>query len=645
MDFFASQDRARRKTKTLIAYFVTAIIGMVAVLYAVAVVAFVMLGEKRGPVSWWQPELLGIVILLVGAIITLGSFYKILELRAGGERIAQMLGGRRLQANSSDPAERRLLNVVEEMALASGIPAPPVFVLDKQKGINAFAAGHTPNDAVIGVNRGTLEILDRDELQGVIAHEFSHILNGDMRLNLRLIGLLHGILLISIIGYYLLRFGGHSGGGKNKGAAGGVVVMGLAMWAIGAVGLLCARMVKSAISRQREYLADASAVQFTRNPDGIGGALKKIGGLSQGSRVDHPEAEVASHMFFASSFRAHFGGLLATHPPLVERIRCIDPAFDGKFPKVSPAARPAEEPPRKSKPRKPGTPLGTILPGQLGERFKLNPVLAMAAIGTVQPRMVEYAARLVAELPDEVREAAHDPFSARAVVFALLLDDDPSIRAAQLDLVGRGEDLPTRTALEALAPLVAECPTEARLPILELLQGTLRSLSPEQYQRFRGTVLALVKADARISLFEFVLQRLLLTHLDRNFTNAKPRRAKYLALNGVLQPAMDLLSVVAWAGHAEDTQAQRAFRAGVAAMGLQAGVALQPRAACSTQMLDQALNEVELSGPMIKKRILAGLFAAAAVDEEITYREAELLRVVADAIECPLPPLVAGSMA
>jgi Zn-dependent protease with chaperone function len=657
VDFFASQDAARRQTKWLVVYFVLSVIAMVAVLYAAACFAFIGIESQSrggdalpeiGTSQFWQPGLLLLVTLATVAIIGSGSLYKTFELWGGGEQVALQFGGRRLQPNSDDPAERRLLNVVEEMALASGISVPPVYVLDNEAGINAFAAGFSPNDAVIGVNRGTLDHLTRDELQGVMAHEFSHIFNGDMRLNLRLIGLLHGILLISIIGYFVLRLstgfgGGHqrsSGDGKKGGGALPILVMGLAMWLIGSIGLLCARLIKSAISRQREYLADASAVQFTRNPDGIAGALKKIGGLMEGSKVSHPEAETASHMFFGPASRMSFGSLLATHPPLLPRIRRIDAHFDGRFPRLESAERSrlqaTAEGTRESRAR----PLDPF--GALEHVLRLNPVLALEAVGTVQPGMIEYAAMLMAGLPEPVRQAIHDPFSARLVVMIWLLDADSEIREKQLDIIRKREGDGAVEDLKGLISNVAACPDEARLPMLEVLQGALVSMSAEQYVHFRETIVELVRADQRVVLGEFIMKRILLTHLDRHFVPARIPTVKYMALSAVVDSIADLLSLMVLAGSRDPQQQMEAYRIGMGTLALKVIPNLRPKKDCSMERLDAALTKIEVASPTIKKRVLAALLAAAAHDEAISVREAELLRAVAVAIDCPLPPLLPG---
>ncbi|HVE16916.1 MAG TPA: M48 family metallopeptidase, partial [Chthoniobacterales bacterium] len=323
MDFFESQARAHRKTKWLIVYFVLAVLGIIVTLHVAAAFAF------REPLTDWR--MLGMISGGVIVVVTLGSLYRIAELSQGGGVVAQMLGGRQLAPHPTDLREQQLRNVVEEMALASGVPVPDIYVLDEEQAINAFAAGNTPGDAVVAVTRGTLEQLNRDQLQGVIAHEFSHILNGDMRLNVRLIGVLTGILLLAMIGRIVFEISARTGGSvrssdnKNGNAQLPLFLIGAGIWLIGSIGVFFAKLIKAAVSRQREFLADASAVQFTRNPDGIAGALYKIG--QAGSKLESPRADEASHMFFGNGLGESFMGLFATHPPIVERIQAIDPSF------------------------------------------------------------------------------------------------------------------------------------------------------------------------------------------------------------------------------------------------------------------------------------------------------------------------------
>ena len=385
VDFFTAQDHARRNTGKLVLCFVLAIVVMILGIYVTALFTLHYSsddsnGRHTEPVDWIQPEIFLAVTVVVLVVIGGGSLYKIVELRRGGEAVALMLGGRRIHPNTTDLNQRRLLNVVEEMAIASGVAVPPVFLLRDEPGINAFAAGFTPDDAVIGVNQGTLDYLTRDELQGVIAHEFSHILNGDMRFNLRLIGLLHGILLIGLIGYFLMRSSGRSSSNRDSG---GGIALGLALFVIGYAGLFAGRMIKAGISRQREYLADASAVQFTRNPESIGGALKKIGGAAEHSKMETAEAESISHMFFGDAFMRSAHSMFATHPPLQKRIRRVDPHFDGKFPVVKRIKpKPVEAEVKKDAEDKKKSPLEPILATiAIGDKIPLDPAAVIATVG------------------------------------------------------------------------------------------------------------------------------------------------------------------------------------------------------------------------------------------------------------------------
>ncbi|HKX45147.1 MAG TPA: M48 family metallopeptidase, partial [Planctomycetota bacterium] len=340
MDFFAHQERARRNTGRLVVLFVLAVLGIVASVYAAAIVAGLMAGILEVPTGrqpdplavWWNPALLAGVVLCVFAVVGLGSAHKLAQVSAGGRTVAEMLGGRIVEPGARDPLERRLLNVVEEMAVASGVPVPGVYLLDEEAGINAFAAGFAPGDAVIGMTRGALEKLSRDELQGVVAHEFSHVLNGDMRLNLRLLGVVAGITVLGTLGWIVLRSTARVGTGRKKGGGvAAVIAFAAALAVIGFVGSLFGSLIKAAVSRQREFLADASAVQFTRNPGGIAGALRKIGGFPSGSQVADSHAPEIAHMLFGEHGRRSLAQLTATHPPLAERIRRIDPSFAGKL--------------------------------------------------------------------------------------------------------------------------------------------------------------------------------------------------------------------------------------------------------------------------------------------------------------------------
>ena len=650
-DFFQQQDVARRKTGWLVFFFILAVVSIILAVYLVVLTAFGALGDVSDSQTalsdtpeLWNPELFTFVCLGTIAVIVLGSLYKTSQLSSGGEAVALMLGGRLIDQQTRDLAERRLLNVVEEMALASGTPVPPVFVMDNESSINAFAAGFQPGDAVIGVSRGSLQYLTRDELQGVMAHEFSHMLNGDMRLNIRLIGILHGILILAIIGYYVMRMAGSSSRGSDKkGGAAAMVLVGLGLVAIGFIGLFFGKLIKSGVSRQREYLADASAVQFTRYPSGIAGALKKIGGLAESSRIKDAHADEVSHMFFGDAFAGMAFNMFSTHPPLAKRIGRLDPQFDGEFPTVRPLSRKDFSPEAERKERRPrksfeafGAGRGAAAGGAIP--MPVDPTGVIGRIGVPGMEQIIYAAALLEAMPQPVIDAAHEPYGARAIVYALLLDRDEKIRNDQLEsLKPRAEELSYRQTLR-VAPLVDKLPEEAHAPLLDLAFPALKKLSPAQYSTFRDNVEALVAADGKIDLFEYMIRSTLLRNLDVQFGRGKPATTRYHSIAPIRGQIATVLSTVARAGHETQRQAEHAF--GLAAAELGKDVSLSPIGEFTFARFDEALKELAFAAPKVKKRILAACTACIGADQKVTAKERELLRVIAGMLDCPLPPMV-----
>ena len=643
MNFFEHQDRARRNTGRLVALFAVAVIGLVAGAYGL-VIAVLVAGESPRPTAeaavglqvppLWRPEVFAAVALGVGGVVGAGSLYKTAQLAGGGEPLALSLGGRRLLADSPDPLERKVLNVVEEMALAAGLPVPPVFMMDHEEGINAFAAGSRPEEAVIGLTRGCAEQLSRDELQGVVAHEFSHILNGDMRLNLRLIAIVHGILLLGLIGYYAVRLAAASGGrrrsdDKSGGITAAIIVIGLGLMAVGFAGTLIGSLIKAAVSRQREFLADASAVQFTRNPDGIAGALKKIGGLA-GSRLEAPRATEASHMFFASGVSA----LFATHPPLAERITRIDRFWNAER-LVGQAGPVADEPGVAGFAAAAGPPLEQSAPSPppLPPPAAATPAAAVASVGRIDPADLTRARSLAATVPAPLRDAAHEPFGSRAVVYLLLLDDDPALRERQLARLDAAADPAVARETRRLATLAADLPREARLPLVDICLGPLKDLSPEQYARFRDNLEVLIAADERLSFFEWSLRKVVLHVLEPHFGKRRRRAGRPTAADVSV-----VFSAVARAGASDDAAAEPAFARGAAGAGL-SGLAYVPWNAELVGRLDEALERLARLAPKSKQRLLTGMAEIAGADGLIHPREHDLLRVVATTIDCPMPPL------
>lgn len=650
MDFFEHQELARKKTRLLVVYFFLAIVGIIASLYVVFIVASLFFKDDAGAmvIELWRPDLLLYAALGSGTVIALGSGFKTMQLSAGGSVVASDLGGRLVDRNTTDFEERRLLNVVEEMAIASGVPVPDVYIMDNEMGINAFAAGKTTSDAVIGVTRGTIRVLTRDELQGVIAHEFSHILNGDMRLNMRLIGLLFGILFIAMIGQIVFRSVAYSSGSRSKNSGGGILLvlaLGLALIVIGYVGLFFAKLIKAAISRQREFLADASAVQFTRNPDGIAGALKKIGGLSQGSTVTSPRAEEASHMFFGDASQHNLMRFesFATHPPLATRIGKIDPQWDGKFPKVAlPTISQSvgETPPTSH--RGPGagppplSPHAAVVAG-------LASTAGLPNTGQPGANGIAYSQRLLEAIPQESLAAIRSEAGAQAVVFALLLGQDEHALESQLVQLADLVDSETLRQVTDFHGNISGLDSSAKIALVDLTIPSLRRLSPPEYDRFQNVTRLLMASDGQIDLFEFTLQKIIQRHLDRYFFQTRPPGIRYRRIVKLKHETAVLLSTLAGLGSRNSEQVDGAFQLGVESLADELDSPLPGRLApeqCGLAQIDEALNRFDEATPLVKKRLLHACGKVVMADQRITNNEAELLRAIADTIGCPIPPFV-----
>ncbi|RIK73884.1 MAG: hypothetical protein DCC67_17290 [Planctomycetota bacterium] len=654
-DFFERQDAARRGTTWLVAMFV---LGVIAVVGGTMLVAWLAVEGFEGshpvaseydPAAATEAELVRLAVPgAAGAgallLIAVGSLYKVAQLRGGGHVVAENLGGRRVAADATDPTERRLLNVVEEMALASGVPTPPVFLLRDEPAINAFAAGYTPSDAVVAVTRGTAEQLSRDELQGVVAHEFSHILNGDMRLNIRLIGVLHGILLLGLIGRIMVRLAANASRGPRRSSnkKGGdptayLFAIGLALIVLGYLGTLIGNFIKAAVSRQREYLADASAVQFTRNPGGLAGALKRIG-AALGSRLVAPNASEASHLFFAQGVFEGITGLLATHPPLEARIRRLDPQWDGKFPAaaaVPPAALEREEQAAglAGFDERPGSPIAAVVPAHRVRE-------AVHQVGDPREPHRQYAASLLRSLPRPVLDSVREPYGARAVMFGLLADRSADIRQKQLGVLERLAAPDVASLTRRLLPDLDGLDVRARLPLVDLALPSLRAMSPSQYADFLKCFQELVAADDRLGLFEWTLYRVLLRHLRPQFEKSAPPRASYYGLQRMGRQCSVLFSALAHADAGVEGAAAALARAAEKLPGV--AIELLPPQQCGLAPLSGALEDLATVVEKQRRPIIDACAACICADREVTVAEAELLRGVCDMLDCPMPPLLPG---
>lgn len=651
MDFFRSQDVARRNTTRLVLLFSLALLSLIAItnlliLFGLGLFADTLNVPLFQRIDWPLFAWVSGAILMV---VAFGSLYKVLSLAGGGARVAEQLQGRLLLPGSTEFHEKRILNVVEEMAIAAGTPVPPVYVLD-EPGINAFAAGYAPSDAVIGITRGAIETLSRDELQGVIAHEFSHILHGDMRLNIRLIGVLHGILVLGLMGEYLLRSTRHTR--RRSKDSGNIAVVGLGLLVIGYAGTFFGNLIKAAVSRQREFLADASAVQYTRNPAGIAGALKRIGGSAAGSQLDNPAAAEISHALFSEGLSRRFSSLFATHPPLGERIRRIEPDWDGRFELSAATALRVEEVSRAS----PAEPLATEAVAGAGQAAAHSALAVSAALlaqaGNPGEADVQQARQLLASLPPALLQAAHQPASASALVCLLLLDARPEQAAQQQRLIADKADPAVVQGLQSLLAATGTIRSEARLPLLSLALPALRQLSPAQYASLRAVLLALIQSDGRISLWEWVLQRVLLQQLDGVFApRSRLHHTAHRSLQQLQAEVVLLLGFVQRLGAdrpqdaparqgALPPQAQALFDEVVTGLGLP-NAPLPPLAQLRLPQVNAALDALAALKPLQKPAFLTACAALIMADGVAAVAELEIFRALAAALDCPLPPLPA----
>ncbi len=647
MDFFEEQALARKRTFRLLLLFAWAVVGVVVAVYFLAMIFYntmafdaagvaYMTGEydSVGAIaqSLWSPGVLFFSLASTATVVGLGSLYKIAQLRDGGPAVALSLGGRRVDPDATRLDERRLLNVVEEMAIASGVPVPEVYVLDREPGINAFAAGNTTSDAVIGVTQGTLQLLRRDELQGVIAHEFSHILNGDSRLNIRAIGLLHGIFLLALVGRFLTR--GSMRSSKKQG--GGIALLGIGLLAIGSIGVFFGRMIQSSISRQRELLADASAVQFTRDPDGLVGALKKIGGVAPRSYLSTPTADEASHIFFSDAIRRMrlFAGIFRTHPPLGDRIRKLEPFWDGEFPEVT---LPDISDGMSTPPDAPSDQLHTFAEAPTEEAVSQ----AIQHIGSPRPEQIAFARSLHSALPDFWLHAAHQAPMAQAMVFGLLIAQDEVLRGTELMSVAELTDPQTADLTLRFHSEAGGRSSADKIALFDMVIPTLRNLPVEEYERFRQVIDALMQSDRRIDLFEYTLSRMIRRHLARHFDGTGPTPLRFRSQAPLRPDARVLISTLARVGARTEDQAKQAFRHGAQTMRLGDPIGTILSAdECTLSALDRALQRYDGAAPRLKQALILACSAAVMADDLVTDQEAELLRAIGDALDCPVPPFV-----
>lgn len=646
MDFFQEQDIARRNLRLLTLLFLVAVLLLI-LLTNLLVAAFLWLADDyniynggsggwAGFLSYFSWQRFGTIGLAVTSTVALVVMLKWMQLSSGGKAVAESMGGSRIVPQTRDRLERRCLNVVDEVALAANMPVPPVYVLNGERGINAFAAGLSPADAVIAVTRGTLEHLKRHELQGVIAHEFSHILNGDMRLNIRLAAMLKGITFIGDVGHILLHSSHRARSGlseQNTSKRGAMPILGLALWLLGWLGGLAAGFIKAAISRQKEFLADACAVQYTRDASGISDALKVIGGYLPGTLVHTARAAEMSHIFFGQ-IEHQLWQVFATHPPLDARIRKLEPQWNGQY--ISRKVKHYQE-----QPSRPGAAeVGVGRAALVAAVLAANQDLAAPALEfeeqdqntTAQDQFDEQTAERFA-LPVAFIEHSHNPLGAQGLCLALLISNDHSVQQQQLAHIDAMEVAGLAALVLTLTPGVAALGPSQRLPLLELCLPALKSMSLAQYRRFKNTLLVCIQADRRTELFEWCLFQLLRHYLDPEFLRSKASRPRYRKLTQVKHSLQVLLSVLARESGANATAA---FNLAASELELQ-NLQLLAIEKCSVAEFSKAVYQLADCYPLLKPRVIKAMTKAAGCDAELSPAEREIIYSVAAVMDCPLP--------
>lgn len=643
MNFFDAQDLARRSSRRLVAAYIVATATIV--LGVTAVVGFALFNFSMQEYGLTPGQFIrgqASVLLGTGLITTLviigASLYKTSRLSAGGGRVAVDMGGTQVPANVQDPLRRRLRNVIEEMAIASGVPVPEIYVLEEEQGINAFAAGFSPSDAAIAVTRGTLELLDRDELQGVIAHEFSHILNGDMKLNIRLMGVLFGIMALGLVGKLAFRGSYYTSivGSRRNRSHPAVMLIGLGLVILGAIGVFFARIIKAGVSRQREYLADASAVQFTRQTDGIANALKKIGGYSEGSAINATDPEEVSHMLFGSG--ASLSGMFATHPPLVERIQALDPGFsETDFPRVDPRRRHVET---ATESRHAAFSGGVAVPITSDVTAGLAETIA-ASVGRPTHEHVEFARKLRQSIPENLYDAAHSSELVYLLAVALVLDRSGKVTDRQFALVREQLGQQRADFVRRYYEELSKTGAEIRLPLLEIAFPALKLRPAQELSYLFSLTTRLIEVDGEIELFEFCFYRIMMSNLGRAIDPTGKRKAHRSKRRDLRSAASDLLRVLADYGHDSDEDRIAAFKAGQATLGAWAiDEEFKSDRDYTVRILNHSLDLLSGLNSKGQASLLRAISATARHDGKLSIPEAELIRAVCSSLDYPLPPIL-----
>ena len=649
MNFFQNQHNARRKTWQLVVFFLLAVVLIVLALNVVIFAVFFMSSMKHpslqvhGLNQWFTTPYAFWASVGILAVIVMGNLNTFYKLRGGGRSVAELVGATRVDPNTSDLKERRLINVVEEMSIASGTPVPELYVLE-DNAINAFVAGYRPTETVLVVTRGGLDAFTRDELQGVIGHEYSHIFNGDMRINIRLMGILAGILLIGQIGGFIMRTGGRAASSRsssNRGGGAQIIILGLALFIIGYIGLFFGSLIKAAISRQREYLADASSVQFTRNPDGIAGALWTIKERIQGSQLLNAHADDISHFCFSNAVGEKVFSMMATHPPLEARINAISPHYNLKMRLKHRQESEAAEAAAQQADAGTAAGLGGIAAvGFAGAAATaVNGAKVRDSIGQVKAEHLDYASKVYAAIPKQLGEAAHKRDTVRQLIYALTVaDTKDGDRQSGLQVIERAEGADSVVAVNRFIDQVQEAGNRYRLALINISIPTLKSLPWEQRAEFLTTLEDLVKVDHRYTIFEFAMLTILREHLAEDA--GQDIKEKYFKYGDVLDEIKVLLSLLAWTGAANAEEARTAYNT-IMKQFTPDPVAMVDKAECKLSAVTAALKKLNQLSHILKQTVIESFADCVIQDGKVLPAEAELLQAIATSLDSPMPPLQA----
>ena len=654
MNFFQAQAKARSQTKKLILLFALAVFSLV-ILTNVLVMGlngFLNLEGQAFSFEYFKNQFNWQAFLMIGgaviAFIAIGSLYKIASISSGGKTVAQSLGGTLVTHSSDNLQYKILLNVVEEMAIASGTPVPQVYVLQKEQAINAFAAGFSQDDAVIGITQGALDCFTREELQGVIAHEFSHVVNGDMRLNMRLMGILHGILLVGLLGYFIMRASAFRSRSKDGNQ---LIFLGIGLVVIGYGGTFFGNLIKASVSRQREYLADASAVQFTRDNQGIANALKKIGGYTPGSKLETPEAQSMSHAFFSNALSNKFSSLFSTHPPLPDRIKQLQPNWSGEFKPTKPLsytdiqkeavgfsqfAGSSGEPTKQQNSFESAS-SNNSASAQSNTRLS-------ASIGQVNESQIELARSYLQSISTELISAVHCSVGAQAYVYALLLSDkgavdnfeqNQQVLNKQWDYLSNYLPVDIYSKTRETFTLVCELATQHRLPLLEIALPQLRQMPSLRYEAMLEQMRYLVFVDNNLSIFEWSISNIVAQYLKTEFESADHKQVKYHSAKAVRGHIETMLSVLVHE-FCEPDEHQIIVQKAEQLLSLN-NVTLLTKNEVGIEDYALAINALRLLAYDIKEKVLELCVFAVTQDKQYTAQEHETLRALAECLACPMP--------